>query len=85
MKITKKKIEDMIGDLEKKGYAAEFHGDLETLAQIEILNQTSKESLLMPPLAPGKPWRLMGRDFHVVTDRKLELTPTAKKPKGKRP
>lgn len=77
-------IQTMIADLEKKGYAAEFHGDLETLAQLEILNQTSRESILMPPLAPGKPWRLMGRDLHVVTDRKLELTATAKKPgKGK--
>lgn len=73
------KIQKMIEDLEKKGYAAEFHGDLETLAQLEIMNQTSRESMLMPPLAPGKPWRLMGRDLHVVTDRKLELTATAKK------
>lgn len=82
---TKTKIEKMIKDLEKNGYAAEFHADLETLAQLELENHKSRESMLMPPLAPGKPWRLMGRDLHIVTDRKLELTATAKKPKGKWP
>lgn len=79
MTTTKTKIDRMIKDHEKKGYAAEFHCDLETLAQLQAINSASRENILTPPMTPGKPWRLMGRDLHVVTDRKLELYATAKK------
>ena len=79
MATTIKKIERMIKDHEKLGYAAEFHCDLEELQTLQGLSQTSREAMLLPPLAPGKPWKLMGRDLHVVTDRRLELTATAKK------
>jgi predicted phage gp36 major capsid-like protein len=76
---TRTKIDQMIKDHEKKGYAAEFHCDLDTLAQLQAINSASRENILTPPMTPGKPWKLMGRDLHVVEDRKMELTAVAKK------
>lgn len=66
---TREEIEALIEERERNGARATFTCGTQALTDLSNLNQIHGQAILTPPINEDAPWRLMGRDLHIVEGR----------------